>query len=92
MIKLSVAGSCLGLSLALSLRRYMPNTFGEMSILRLVMEASFVFTGYTYFTKWATYNAYNSLYDIRRELVLTNDNEYLKFIIRKYMKYKHLFP
>ena len=81
MVKLSIAGSCLGLSLALSLRRYMPGTFGEMSMIRLIMETCFVLTGYTSFTKWATYNSYNTLYDIRKELILNNDEDYLKFVI-----------
>jgi hypothetical protein len=46
-MQLSVAGGILGISLSLSLRRYLPNLFGELSIFRFATEMILVFGCYT---------------------------------------------
>jgi hypothetical protein len=57
LIKLSIAGTCLGISLSLSMRRYIPSLFSEMSVWRLLQETTFVMVGYGYFAKLGTIEA-----------------------------------
>lgn len=60
-MKLSIAGGILGISLSLSLRRYLPNIFGDFGIFRFATEIVLVFGCYTQFTKMGTYNSNESL-------------------------------
>ncbi|KRX10027.1 hypothetical protein PPERSA_08430 [Pseudocohnilembus persalinus] len=86
-VKYSVAGTCLGISLSLSLRRYMPQTFGQMSALRVGLETVLVLGGYTQFSKFATYQVYTDLNPLRKGATLNNNQDYLRHLIWQY--YNH---
>lgn len=87
MMKMSIAGTCLGLAVALSLRRYLPNSMGELSVKRMLIDTALVFGGYVYASKMATYSVYTNLIPLRKELVDVCDVSYLKHML--YLKEKY---
>ncbi|KAL4490430.1 hypothetical protein ABPG72_002640 [Tetrahymena utriculariae] len=91
MLKLSIAGVCLGFALSLSLRRYLPNQFGEISLKRMILDTTMVMGGYVYFSKTATYHVYQNLTPLRKELVDECDQDYLKHLMRLRQFYPQIY-
>ncbi|KAL4483203.1 hypothetical protein ABPG74_019229 [Tetrahymena malaccensis] len=91
MLKLSVAGVCLGFALSLSLRRYFPNQFGEISLKRMILDTTMVMGGYVYFSKTATYQVYQNLTPLRKELVDDCNQDYLKHLLRMKQYYPQIY-
>jgi len=81
----------MGFGLALSLRRYMPDTFGDISLSRCILDLSLTLSGYALLANVGTEIALEKARYLRKELVLKNDQSYLQHLQERYKLYPRAF-
>ena len=70
----SVAGFCLGLSISISLRRYIPNLFGTFSPRTMIFDVLFAGGGYVSLNKYGTNFIYDFSHEFRKILLEENND------------------
>lgn len=75
-----IAGGCIGMSLSISLIRYMPETFGEISLMRCAIDMMMLTTGVVFSTYPAMTNYLEMVHPIQKQLVL-NGSPFLDFLL-----------
>ena len=73
-----IIGACIGLSLSLSLRRYLPETLGEISVKRCILDAFLTLTGYSICSNLGMDLALQQTQEVRKNLVLSSIPEILE--------------
>jgi len=83
----SFAGACMGFAMALSLRRYIPSKFEDISIKRCILDLGLTTGGYALFSNLGNEIALEKIKRIRKNLVLSNNAGYLRHLDKNNKKF-----
>jgi len=77
----------MGLGLAVSLRRYVPSKFENISLTRCLIDVFLTMTGYTFFSNFGYTMGLERAMPIRKNLILQNDIMFLRHLHDTYVTY-----
>jgi len=87
-----IAGVCVGFSLALSLRRYMPTAFEDISFRRCVLDLSLTTAGYVVCSYVGMEVALDNTKNLRKSLIKQRNQEYLTHLHNKFLEFPRIYP
>mmetsp|Transcript_12636 Transcript_12636/g.14545 ORF Transcript_12636/g.14545 Transcript_12636/m.14545 type:complete len:171 (+) Transcript_12636:31-543(+) len=85
--RFSIAGVCLGFSMAVSLRRYAPKTFGDISPTRMMTDVMLTMLGFMIVSDYGIDSALENMIPLRRNLLLEDHPAYLSHMKKRFLDY-----